>query len=763
MSERANPTVLVNWIGGVPSSPRSNAYIEDINPATGTIEALIPRSVEADVEASVRAAQEALYEGTWGQTSASERADLCDAIADELERRTEELAVLESQDTGKPVALAATVDIPRAVSNFRFFAGAVRHKGTDCFPMMDALNYTHRRPVGLVGLITPWNLPLYLLSWKTAPALAMGNAIIAKPSEVTPRTASVLAEIIHQVGVPPGVFNVVHGYGHEVGQAMVSHPDIQAISFTGGTVTGSKVAATAAPMFKKLSLELGGKNPTVIFADCDFESAVEGAVRAGFTNQGQVCLCGSRIFVERSIFDTFTSAFVEKVKAIRVGDPSHPDSKMGALSSFEHRDKVERYLELAQEEGGSLLCGGQRPELPAPFDKGAFLTPAVVSGLSPDCRTVQEEIFGPVVTLHPFDSDEEALHLANGVRYGLSASVWTRDLVRAHRFSEALDVGMVWVNTWLHRDLRVPFGGVKDSGVGREGGRHSLEFFSESSNICIHLGSSKGIQPPYRKYPQQRSMDTVSTIESGSNTASEAALELGSTAEQEPVVEQSSNAALPSVETEQADSLSASSVAPSLATLMAMPADGRTLDYEELVSATQSSSSDTTMAYVKSVSMKDLEDLTERPQSQATDTHEDAEPIDSFEEPVVVLKVAKKPPVRASVRRVGDLLFVSGINACTVSSSSSKRPETLTHSEEGFALQVRRILDTLQIALEDVGSCLEDIVDITVLFVDIQSHLSSFMRIFNQRVHHNVTITTLEVKALAEPVAIELKVIAQAS
>jgi aminomuconate-semialdehyde/2-hydroxymuconate-6-semialdehyde dehydrogenase len=478
--------VLSNAIAGNFQPAAAEETLDNISSVTGERLATIPRSRAQDVDDAVTAGRAALN-GEWGQSTVEQRASLLDAVADVIESRLEELAAVESRDTGKPFRLAATIDIPRAVANFRFFASAVRQHRDGFHEMPGAINYTLRRPVGVVGLITPWNLPLYLLTWKTAPALAMGNAIVAKPSELTPMTATVLAEILHEVGLPPGVFNLVHGLGAEAGQALVEHPDVNGISFTGGTATGAIVGAAASTGFKKLSLELGGKNPTVVFADCDMDKTIDGAIRAAFANQGQVCLCGSRILVERSIYGEFVDRFVERASAMKVGDPADPDVDMGALISLAHRDKVESYLTLATEEGGTILCGGARPDLPAPLDHGAFLTPAVIAGLAQDCRTTQEEIFGPVASIYAFDDEDEAIAMANGVRFGLSASVWTQDLSRAHRVSAALEVGMVWVNTWLLRDLRTPFGGIKASGVGREGGDHSLSFFSEPKNVCIAL------------------------------------------------------------------------------------------------------------------------------------------------------------------------------------------------------------------------------------------------------------------------------------
>jgi aminomuconate-semialdehyde/2-hydroxymuconate-6-semialdehyde dehydrogenase len=475
-----------HFIGGESIPSADGRDFDNVAPATGQVVSRVARGGPTEIAWAATAARAAMA-GPWGRTTATERAVLLDQAADLLERRSEELARIESRDTGKTYALASTVDLPRAVANLRFFAGAVRHDETGFHHTGNALNYTLRQPVGVAGLISPWNLPLYLLSWKAAPALAMGNAVVAKPSELTPGTASLLAEILHDAGFPAGAFNVVHGFGPEAGQALVEHPDVKAISFTGGTATGRLVAATAAPRFKKLSLELGGKNPTIVFADAGFDAAVDGALRAAFLNQGQICLCGSRILVERPLYERFVEQLVLRTKALVIGDPAARDTFLGSLISLAHREKVERYLALAREEGGEIRCGGARPDLPEPFDQGAFLTPAVITGLPATCRTATEEIFGPVVTVHPFDDEAEALSMANGVAYGLSASVWTKNLDRAHRVSAALQCGLVWVNTWLRRDLRTPFGGVKASGVGREGGRWSLDFFSETLNVCIEL------------------------------------------------------------------------------------------------------------------------------------------------------------------------------------------------------------------------------------------------------------------------------------
>ncbi len=476
---------LANLIDGAFVPARSGRSLPDYDPATGLQVATLPDSGAADIDAAVAAALRA--QPSWAAVAIEERATFLERIADGLAAAASALARLETLDTGKPIDLSSTLDVPRAVRNFRFFAGQVRHDRTDAHHGSDSLNYTLRTPIGVVGLITPWNLPLYLLSWKVAPALAMGNCVVAKPSELTPLTAAALCEVVTAAGLPKGVFNLVHGTGPAAGEPLVAHPQVRAISFTGGTATGARVATTAAPLFKKLSLELGGKNPTLIFADADLPAAAAGAVRAAFLNQGQVCLCGSRILIERSVYEQVRDAIVTDTKALVVGDPMQQGTQLGALISPDHLAKVQGYLALARQEGGAILCGGDRPSLPPPLAGGAFLRPTVIDGLPPTCRTATEEIFGPVATVHPFATDQEAIEIANGVRYGLSASVWTSNLARAHRVSAAVHTGMVWVNTWLLRDLRVPFGGVKDSGLGREGGPHSLEFFSDTRNICIKL------------------------------------------------------------------------------------------------------------------------------------------------------------------------------------------------------------------------------------------------------------------------------------
>ncbi|GAA4379134.1 aldehyde dehydrogenase [Hymenobacter koreensis] len=477
---------LLNYIGGQLLPPRAGRYLDNVDPATGQVYSLIPDSDADDVQQAVAAAEAAFP--AWRALPAEQRGRLLVRISELIERDLERLAQAESVDNGKPIKLARTVDIPRAASNFAFFGTAAGHFASESHLQEGvALNYTVRHPLGVVGCISPWNLPLYLFTWKIAPALAAGNCVVAKPSEITPMTAYLLSELCMEAGLPAGVLNIVHGTGPGAGQAIVEHPAVKAISFTGGTATGAHIARTAAPMFKKLSLELGGKNPNIVFADCDFEAAVATSVQSSFANQGQICLCGSRIFVERPIYERFKAAFLERVAGLTVGDPLAEESRQGALVSEPHLQKVLGYIDLAQQEGGRLLAGGQRVHLQGRCAGGYFLQPTVFEGLSPECRVNREEIFGPVVTLTPFDTDDEVLGWANNTDYGLAATVWTRDLQRAHRVGQQLHAGVVWVNTWLLRDLRTPFGGMKNSGVGREGGVEALRFFTEPQNVCIKL------------------------------------------------------------------------------------------------------------------------------------------------------------------------------------------------------------------------------------------------------------------------------------
>jgi aminomuconate-semialdehyde/2-hydroxymuconate-6-semialdehyde dehydrogenase len=477
---------LQNFINGQLCPPVAGRYLPLLEPATGQPFAQAPDSGAADVAAAVQAAEAALP--AWRALPAEERGRRLVRLAELIEQHLEPLARAESQDNGKPLRLARTLDIPRAASNFAFFGTAAGHFSTEAHVQEGvAVNYTVRHPLGVVACISPWNLPLYLLTWKIAPALAVGCCVVAKPSEVTPYTAFLLSELVQQAGLPAGVLNIVHGTGPGVGQALVEHPGIRAISFTGGTKTGEQIARSAAPRFKKLSLELGGKNPNIIFADCDLAEAVQTSLRSSFANQGQICLCGSRILVERPIYEQFKTEFLAQVRTLTVGDPLDEATQQGALVSEAHLQKVLSYIALAHREGGRLLAGGHRVQLPGRCAEGYFLEPTVFEHLGPECRVNQEEIFGPVVTLLPFDTEEEAVRWANGTEYGLSATLWTRDVTRAHRVAQQLHAGVVWVNTWLHRDLRTPFGGMKNSGVGREGGLEALRFFTEAQNVCIRL------------------------------------------------------------------------------------------------------------------------------------------------------------------------------------------------------------------------------------------------------------------------------------
>ena len=479
------PGKIPNFIDGNFVEPVGRKYLDNIEPATGKSYSQVADSDSRDVDLAVAAAEKAFAD--WSKKAAAERSQILLRIADLIERDLEKFARAESIDTGKPLSLARSLDIPRAVSNFRFFATAILHTENEAHVTDGvAFNYTLRQPRGIAGLISPWNLPLYLLSWKIAPAIAVGNTAIAKPSELTPMTAYLLCEICLEAGLPNGVLNIVHGTGPNVGAAITAHPKIGTISFTGGTVTGKKVAEAGAPLFKKISLELGGKNPNIIFADADLDAAIAGSVRSSFANQGQVCLCGSRVFVERSVYQNFVDRFIDKASQLKVGDPLDEKTEQGAIVSKMQLDKVKFYVDLAQKEGGKIALGGKSPE--SVNDRcrdGYFFPPTVITGLPVACRTNREEIFGPVITITPFDSEEEVIGYANDTDYGLASSVWTQNLNRAHRVAEKIHTGTVWVNCWLVRDLRVPFGGMKAGGVGREGGEEALRFFTEPKNVCI--------------------------------------------------------------------------------------------------------------------------------------------------------------------------------------------------------------------------------------------------------------------------------------
>ncbi len=477
---------IMNYIDGGLIEPSSKKYLDNYNPAEGKVYSLLPDSDIEDVNLATIAAQQAF--ASWSSLPSEKRSSYLQKIADLIVRDLDALALAESIDQGKPVKLAKNMDIPRAAANMSFYASAAIHFASEAhITDTQAINYTIRNPIGVAGCISPWNLPLYLFTWKIAPALAAGCTVVAKPSELTPMTAYLFSKLCIEAGLPKGVLNIIHGLGSKVGQAISEHTSITVISFTGGTVTGKKIAATAAPMFKKLSLELGGKNPNIIFADCDFEQAVSTSINSSFANQGEICLCGSRIFVERSLYEKFVDEFVKRTKALIVGDPSDEQTNLGALVSEAHLNKVLSYIELAKQEGGEILTGGHRVKLTGRCADGYFLEPTVIVGLGHQCRTNQEEIFGPVVTIMPFDSEDEVITYANSTAYGLSATIWTENLKRAHRVSAQIKSGIIWVNCWLFRDLRTSFGGMKQSGVGREGGWEAIRFFTEAKNVCIRL------------------------------------------------------------------------------------------------------------------------------------------------------------------------------------------------------------------------------------------------------------------------------------
>lgn len=483
----AAPEQILNYIGGTFCKPISGQFLKNSNPATGKVYNQIPDSHREDVQNAVDAAKKAFPE--WANSSAEYRFKILNKMADLIEENLEALALAETNDNGKPLWLSKKVDIPRAAENFRFFATGIMHFASESHNVQGkAINYTLRTPIGVVGCISPWNLPLYLFSWKIAPALAAGNCVVAKPSEVTPMTGYLLSKIAVEAGMPAGVLNIVHGNGPNCGAEIVKHPEIKAISFTGSTRAGKEIASVASPMFKKISLELGGKNPNLIFADCNWEKMMRTTLQSSFANQGQICLCGSRILIESSIYEKFKTEFIERAKKLTVGDPLDEKSKQGSVVSKVHFEKILSCIELAKEEGATVLLGGKAIKMEGRCADGYFIEPTILEGLPAECRTNMEEIFGPVVTLQSFDTEEEALTLANCSDYGLAATIWTENLNKAHRISAQVHSGIIWVNCWLMRDLRTPFGGFKNSGVGREGGWDALKFFTEQKNVCIDLG-----------------------------------------------------------------------------------------------------------------------------------------------------------------------------------------------------------------------------------------------------------------------------------
>ena len=477
---------IKNYINGKLVESSSGNYIDNYNPASGKVYSLVPDSNEDDINAAVLAANTAFQ--SWSKTSKKYRSDLLMRLASKIEDYSEELIIAESRDNGKPEALARLVDIPRASENFRFFATAILHFSSELHDMDGkALNYTLREPIGVAACISPWNLPLYLLTWKIAPAIAAGNTVVAKPSEVTPMTAYILSKICAEIDFPPGVLNIVHGIGSKIGDFLTGHEDTPIVSFTGGTQTGRHIAGIASPMFKKISLELGGKNPNIVFADANFDKAVTMAVKAGFSNQGQICLCGSRLFIQDEIYEKFKKALLEKVSKLKVGDPQDDGMDLGAVVSEEHMNKVLSKITQAKKIGGNILTGGNRKLIEGDLLNGYYIEPTVIENLPFDCEVNQEEIFGPVLTLIPFKDEEEVINMANSTKYGLSASIFTENISKGHRVAAAIKSGVVWINTWLLRDLRIPFGGMKQSGVGREGGFKSLQFFTEPKNVCIKI------------------------------------------------------------------------------------------------------------------------------------------------------------------------------------------------------------------------------------------------------------------------------------
>jgi aminomuconate-semialdehyde/2-hydroxymuconate-6-semialdehyde dehydrogenase len=483
---------IKNFIAGEYVAARSGRSFDKRSPVNGALIARVSEAGEADVDAAVRAARAAL-DGPWGRISPAERGDLLYALANEINKRFEVFLEAEVADTGKPMSLARHLDIPRGAANFKVFADTIKNVSTEFFEMATpdgtgAINYAVRRPIGVVGVICPWNLPLLLMTWKVAPAMACGNAVVVKPSEETPQTATLLGDVMNAVGIPKGVYNVVHGFGpNSAGEFLTRHPGVNAITFTGETRTGSAIMKAAADGARPVSLEMGGKNPAIVFADCDFDAAIEGTMRSCFANCGQVCLGTERVYIERPLFERFVNVMKERAEKLKLGTPDDAATTMGPLISLEHRDKVLSYYGKAVMEGATVVTGGGVPKMPEALSGGAWIEPTVWTGLPDHAATVTEEIFGPCTHIAPFDSEDEVVRRANASGYGLAASIWTTNLSRAHRLSASIEAGIVWVNSWFLRDLRTPFGGMKQSGIGREGGVHSLEFYTELKNVCIKL------------------------------------------------------------------------------------------------------------------------------------------------------------------------------------------------------------------------------------------------------------------------------------
>jgi len=733
----------------------------------------VPDSDATDVERAVQAARATFP--AWKNTPKNERARLLNATADYISAHLEEFAQVESEDNGKPLGLARTLDIPRAVDNFRFFASQVATETMPCtftdFPAK-ALHYTSREAVGVVGLITPWNLPLYLLTWKVAPALAMGNTVVAKPSELTPRSACLLAKALEAAGVPKGVFNVVHGLGAKAGAALVGHPDVPIISFTGGTHTGLRVAAKSAELLKKVSLELGGKNPTLVFEDCDLGKAVPGAARSAFLNQGEICLCGSRILVHRSIHDTFVARLVAHTAAtFRVGDPQEAGTSVGALISKEHKEKVLGYIALAKEEGGRVELGGDCTDLPARVQGGYYVHPTIITGLPITSRVATEEIFGPVVTVHKFDTEQEAIEGANCVKYGLAGSVWSQDINRAHRVAAQVESGILWVNCWLVRDLRTPFGGVKGSGIGREGGNYSLDFYSEQKTITVMIGDPAPLPPAVSHLPvpagayvharQEGRFIFLSGMgpRQGTNTIPGGAIVGADGSAQNYDVTEQAQALISNMRTVLANNGSSlERVVDVQVFLVDMKRDFAAFNkvYAQHFTGIQACRTTVSLAALPSPVAVQFKVVALAPG------------VEDSPAAIVHTSTAAKPVgAYPHARRVGDVVFLSGVGPR--SAATNEIPGGPVWDAEGrkrqydVAAQTEACIDNVVAVLKACDLDIPDVVDVQVYLIDLAADLEAFSRVFHARFGPSRAVcTTMQVTALPTPIAVELKVIARA-